>query len=241
MDRVRSFSTLSRLVVLSLASSGLSQDLSSTIVGCDELGCPLTSGDDYTCTVANDTFASVGLTRIPGVPDAYSGISLVKGVNMSAADTQDRKYQSVYYLGAPASLSIDSLDGCAVVFHSTVNGPEFNGSSLATDQGTCPDVIAQTCIDALTQRATSIASNSTSESACDSLRDSLNNSTLSECADMVGTGKGLGNFTVTALSDLSPITSSQNSSSDCWPITPKTDSLARIVDDTALVSPQTRC
>lgn len=228
------------VTVLALVLTSLAQDLSSTLVGCEDVACPQTDGHDYTCTVADDRFVGIGLARIPSVPDAYSGVSLVKGVNVSIAgpdqstDDQDREYKSVYYFASPSGLDLTTLGGCAVVFHSTVGGPQFNGTNTAEDQGTCSDVISQSCIDALTDRARGFGSNDTSN-ACDSLRDDLKNNTIDACANLSGDGKGLGNFTVSPLSNLSPITSAQNGSSDCWPVSPKSDSLTKITEDTAKV------
>ncbi|ETS74483.1 hypothetical protein PFICI_14349 [Pestalotiopsis fici W106-1] len=229
--------------VLFLAASqqlgfALAQDLSSTIVGCEDVACPKTSGSDDTCTVSDETFLGVGLTRIPDVPDSFAGLTIVKGVNVStagpAADSNgnDRQYKSVYYLGAPDSQTIDNLDGCAIVFHDTLNGIKFNGVNSASDQGTCQDVISQSCIDALTQQVSTLWANETSGDRCAAVSDALASASLTECVDMVGTGKGLGNFTAQTLSDLSPISGDQNASSNCWPITPKSDSLAKLGEET---------
>lgn len=71
---------------------GLAQDLSlsQTLVGCEEVGCPLTKRQDDTCTVSEDTFVGIGLARIAGVPESLDGISLVKGVNVSTAGPTNR-------------------------------------------------------------------------------------------------------------------------------------------------------
>lgn len=48
--------------------------------------------------------------------------------------------------------------------------------------------------------------------------------------------KGLGNFTVTSLSDLSTISGERNSLSNCWPVLLMSDNLAQIGEHTILVS-----
>ncbi|KAM0814413.1 hypothetical protein AB5N19_00203 [Seiridium cardinale] len=219
--------------------SSLAQDLPSTIVGCAEVSCPKTNGSDDTCTVSDETFAGIGLARIPGLPDSLGGLSLVKGVNISVSgpgpdsNGEDRQYKSVYYLGTPAALGLVTLEGCAVIFHSTVNGTKFQGEDMSTEQGSCPDIITQSCIDALTQQAVRSWNSAAGTNRCDSIDNTLQANILDECDDMTGTGRGLGDFSVEALSGLSSITADQNSSSNCWPITPKTDTLTKITEDTA--------
>ncbi|BDD60335.1 hypothetical protein MPDQ_000432 [Monascus purpureus] len=46
--------------------------------------------------------------------------------------------------------------------------------------------------------------------------------------------QGMGGFAFTPLFDISPISELQNSSSDCWPVLPKSHNLAMIGMDTAL-------
>lgn len=207
----------------------------NNIVGCNDLACPYDNGEDR-CTVGNHTFTGVGLAAIPDLPSSLQGLSLVKGVNISATGPKDAvPFTSVYYLGAPSNLDVSELAGCAVVFN---NPPPKhfpggdNGTDVEASQGTCSDVIEQRCIDTLTAQARKITGNSTS--SCSVLESELKQSAFEECRDFAGSGAGLGNFTVWELSDLSPINSSQNSSSDCWPVTPKSDNLVEIGSDVAL-------
>lgn len=46
-----------------------------------------------------------------GWPLLLDELSLVKGVNLSKADTKSRASESVYYLGGPDDLSLSDLDG----------------------------------------------------------------------------------------------------------------------------------
>lgn len=216
--------------------------LPNDIVGCSDLACPNENGEDR-CTVGSNAFAGVGLARIPNLPSALQGLSLVKGVNISASGRKDSSpddetlpFTSVYYLGAPSSLDIDDLAGCAVIFndpppkHFPGGG---NGTDVEASHGTCADVIDAKCIDTLTSRAArSVTGNGTS---CSALESELRRNPVDECRDFAGSGAGLGKFTVRELADLSPLSSSQNSSSDCWPIAPKSDNLVEIGSDIALV------
>lgn len=215
--------------------------LPNNIVGCSDLACPNENGEDR-CTVGNNTFAGVGLARIPNLPSALQGLSLVKGVNISTAGWKDSSpddetlpFTSVYYLGAPSSLDIDDLAGCAVTFndpppkHFPGGG---NGTDVEASHGTCADVIDAKCIDTLTSRARNAVGNGTS---CSALESELRGNSVDECRDFAGSGAGLGNFSVKELAGLSPISASQNASSDCWPIAPKSDNLVEIGSDIALV------
>jgi len=95
-------------------------------------------------------------------------------------------------------------------------------------------VIDQACIDRLTERVRSII-NGADGDGCAQLEDGLNSSSFDECSDSWLGSSTLGNLTVTSLADLSTIGSSQNSSSDCWPVVSKSDNLSEIAENTAYV------
>lgn len=209
----------------------LALDLPGDLVDCKELSCPKTSAHYDTCTVGDNTFEGVGLARIPNLPDPLAGVSLVKGVNVSRFGIgqegpweENRAFKSVYYLGTPSALSIEDISGCAVFFHDMTM--EFEGG-VKSGRGTCPDVIAAACITSLTDRALAIARDGVSEAnVCSALHKSLRYHRFEECIDLAGRGNGLGRFDITSLSSISTIDTSQNSSSDCWPIVPKCNNLA---------------
>lgn len=253
--------SLSLFLSALLASSSLTnaQSLPDDIVGCKDVSCPKEKAN-YRCTVDQNTFLGVGLSRIPNVPRILDGISLIKGVNISNPEpsTNDngpdpdwaketRPFKSVYYLGTPSGLNVDDLTGCAVIFNDaparSFSRPKEmtnldNTTNLQSVSGTCPEVIEQSCIDTLTERTRRLAvtSASGSEDACALLERELNGESFDECADLGGMNKGLGNFTVVSLSDLSTISGERNSSSDCWPVLPKSDNLAEIGEHTIWVS-----
>lgn len=200
-----------------LALQVKSEDLNATIVGCEAVGCPL---DNFTphCTVSNITFENIGLTRIPDVPDSLLDFSIVKGVNISGVGAND--FTSVYYLGTPDDVSLDEVQGCAVLFHDPPQDTfERNGTH------TCSEVINQKCIDAIQDRAAKIGSGN-SKNLCADLKEDLEESDLKECENLTGGGKGIGNISTTALSSLKNIEGDSNSTSDCWPILPKSANLA---------------
>ncbi|KAE8146910.1 hypothetical protein BDV25DRAFT_161527 [Aspergillus avenaceus] len=243
--------TLSISLTLSLLLPiGLTADtsLSNDIVGCREASCPSSNGN-YHCTVGQNNFTDVGLARIPDVPSPLNGLSWVKGVSVEDKgridkSEQNRQIKSTYYLGTPSNLNTTSLNGCAVFFHDalskqfqqpkslTSNGTDrANTTDIPASYGTCPDVIDQRCIDALQKRAQDVARNGTS---CTALFQDLRRSSLDECSALTRTG--LGNFTVTPLNESAPLTQSRNSSSDCWPVLPKSDNLTQITDHTVMTN-----
>ncbi|KAL4803346.1 hypothetical protein BDV18DRAFT_162911 [Aspergillus unguis] len=226
--------------------SALAQDLSTDIVGCTEVDCP-NNGDDI-CNLADESFAGIGLARIADVPDSLDGISLVKGVHVEGSGDTDgdtdngaeksRPFRSVYYLGTPSGLDVNDLSGCAVVFNDPPTGhfdqPRINDTVDVDPRaayGTCPDVIKQSCIDKLTEQASNVRLNG---SSCSALESNLKNNTPDECSDLTGRGDGLGSFDVVSLGNLSTISGSANSSSECWPVLPKSDNLAQLSVDTTM-------
>lgn len=228
---------------LLLRSTVATDDLSHSIVGCNDVSCPKVNDYDR-CTINDHTFLGVGLTRIADVPSSLEGISLVKGVNVSAPLAEDkdkptRPFTSVYYLGTPSDVKTKDLSGCAVIFNDPPSnkfdrpkmeaGPKVEGhSENVTDTraayGTCPDVVDKKCIEALTKRANKVADD-TDSNPCSALERELKKDDLDDCKNLGGAGNGFGNFTVTSFGDLKSV---KNESADCWPITPKSDGLAEI-------------
>lgn len=153
---------LSLFVSSTLAEDG---ELSSSLVGCNEVSCPKKGLNDR-CTVGDNTFLGIGLSRIPDVSSSLEGFSLVKGVNVSAAlagkdnDKATRPFKSFYYLGTPSDVEIKDLPGCIVLFHDApskkFDWPEpegnCNGTEVRATSGTCSDVIDKTCIENLWRR-----------------------------------------------------------------------------------------
>ncbi|KAL4994629.1 hypothetical protein BDV10DRAFT_203611 [Aspergillus recurvatus] len=235
----------SKVLFLAPIISALAQDLPADIVGCTDLDCPNEGWDS--CTVAEETYAGVGLARVPNVPGSLNGISLVKGVHIedpqsggnAGGDGSEvsRSFRSVYYLGTPSNLEVGDLSGCAVVFNDPPTGhfdvPKLNDSitvDTRASYGTCPDVIQQGCIESLTRQAGNVRY--TGPSTCSALASDLRDNPPDECSDMTGSGDGLGSFDVISLGNLSIISQSANGSSDCWPVLPKSDNLAQLHDDT---------
>ncbi|KAM5350074.1 hypothetical protein ACJ41O_006579 [Fusarium nematophilum] len=117
---------------------------------------------------------------------------------------------------------MDEVLGCAVVFHDPPQA-EFKQNG----EHTCLEVINQRCIDAIQDRATKVASQD-HDDLCKALKEDLEDNEIDACENLTGGGKGIGSISSKALSDLENIEGSGNSTSDCWPILPKTANLAPI-------------
>jgi hypothetical protein len=100
------------------------QDLPAEIIGCADLSCPL--NDTYKCHLGSTTNTNIGLSRIPDVPSALNGLSLLKAVHVADLETLDidivvpdnqTAYRSAYYVATPEDIDPEDLSGCAVFFN----------------------------------------------------------------------------------------------------------------------------
>lgn len=151
-------------------------------------------------------------------------------------------------------LSDSEVPACAVFFR-RVNAT-FPGSdtSLASATGTCASAMHQGCIDALTRRASQldVGNSSSSEAVCARLQAEFEQNLDAECAQYAygldawqdvsvlckrhcrfkqfswGANDDYFSFLLLAIAGRVPITTEQNTSSNCWPILPKADDLTLI-------------
>ncbi|RSL90136.1 hypothetical protein CEP52_014681 [Fusarium oligoseptatum] len=206
-------------ILSSLALLGNAQDLDETIVGCEAVSCPTDNFDPH-CTLTNITFENIGLTRIPDVPESLDYFSIVKGVNISGPGADD--FTSVYYLGTPEDVSLDEVQGCAVIFH---DPPQDTFDEVGSHD--CAEVMGQRCVDAIQDRASKVAGEK-SKDLCKAIQEDLEENDIDACDNLTGGGKGIGKISVKDLSKLENIDGSRNLSSDCWPILPKSANLAEM-------------
>lgn len=207
------------IILSSLALLGNAQDLDETIIGCEAVSCPMDNFEPH-CTLTNITFENIGLTRIPDVPESLDYFSIVKGVNISGRGADD--FTSVYYLGTPGDVSLDEVQGCAVIFH---DPPQDTFDEVGSHD--CAEVMGQRCVAAIQDRATKVAEGK-SKDLCKALQEDLQKAEIDACDNLTGGGKGIGKISVKDLSKLENIEGSRNSSSDCWPILPKSANLAEM-------------
>ncbi|KAI8685063.1 hypothetical protein NCS57_00174300 [Fusarium keratoplasticum] len=207
------------IILSSLVLMGNAQDLDQTIVGCEAVSCPMDNFDPH-CTVTNITFENIGLTRIPDISESLDYFSIVKGVNISGHGADD--FTSVYYLGTPEDVSLDEVHGCAVIFH---DPPQDTFDEFGSHA--CAEVMGQRCVDAIQDRASKVAEGK-SRDLCKALQEDLLKNDIDACDNLTGGGKSIGRISAKDLSKLENIGGSRNSTSDCWPILPKSANLAEM-------------
>jgi hypothetical protein len=207
------------ILLSSLPFLGNARDLDQTILGCEAVFCPMNNFVPH-CTVTNITFENIGLTRISDVPTSLDYFSIVKGVNISGHGADD--FTSVYYLGTPEDVSLDEVQGCAVIFH---DPPQDTFDEFGSHD--CAEVMGQRCVNAVQDRAFKVAEGK-SKDLCKALQEDLQKADIDACDNLTGGGKGIGKISVRNLSKLENIEGSRNSSSDCWPILPKSANLAEL-------------
>lgn len=184
------------------------------------------------CTYGNlGIFNGVGKAPIQDVPSSLNGASLLKGVSVTNTGNGDNKRDahSVYFSGKPDGLNTTDLSGCIVTF-TNPSGDEFNGMNAKSEK--CPDQMTQKCIDRLTARAKEVVAGGQS---CAALTSQLKPESVADCD---GLSKDLGEFTVTSLADLIPMTGSEvkYSLSNCWPEFPDRANLADITHSSVTLS-----
>lgn len=172
---------LSYVLPLAFASFSMAEGTDNSIVGCDAVGCP----KNNTCTISNDTLSTgIGVAPIVSDNTSFPSLSWVKGSYLDDSQAPaNAVYVDNFYLATPQgqSLGSDGAPACALFFR------KFNAAfpgpigETADATGTCPDAIQQSCIDALTKRATGLdVANETD--ACGALQQDFESNMDSECS-----------------------------------------------------------
>ncbi|KAJ8109147.1 hypothetical protein ONZ43_g6216 [Nemania bipapillata] len=228
------------LSILASATVVCSQDLNSTIVGCIEVGCPPSSADtaNDNCTVADDSFTYIGLTRLPTTQDSLKSVSWTKGFDIIDSPNNNRSFQSSFYLGTPPDLNLSNTGACSVFFHGVSTSLVFGGTGLnnETSQGTCADAMGSACVNALVDHAKNFfkgseTSNTSAADLCSALQDDLHKNMDSAC-QMVSQGvwTNLSSTALTGNNSPQPISGKENTTSTCWPVLPKQNQLTHVAD-----------
>ncbi|RYP76958.1 hypothetical protein DL770_007132 [Monosporascus sp. CRB-9-2] len=219
------YSFLETVTLAALAGLSSAQELSSTIVGCADVHCPNPEDStDNVCTLVDRTFGDIGLAR---VPTDIEELSWVRGNNITD-DEGERIITSSFYLGTPFELDTGDTRACAAFFHQST--ARFPGDHVDTAQGTCEQAgVDSVCIDALVARARALRIED-GEDACERLQEDFLDNLDRECRGVAGTDRW---ESVTVRPIFGPgapdvILSSDNLTSNCWPIEPKQHDLAFI-------------
>ncbi|KAI1760527.1 hypothetical protein GGR53DRAFT_76888 [Hypoxylon sp. FL1150] len=230
----------STLTITALAVAAVqAQDLNQTIVGCVEVECPAAADNvNDNCSIADTgSFPSIGLTRVPTSNSALSGLSWVKGFNITDANAQ-RTFHSSFYLGTPADLNLSNWTGaCAVFLHGVSGSLSFGqNKTAATAEGTCADAMGSSCVDALVLRVRTLVDGYVKEDdrpsisdTCARLQKDLEDGKDDACAPIDG-GDWTDFVGVALTGEGAPqsLSQQQNSSSTCWPVIPKQDELTLV-------------
>lgn len=229
---------------------GAAQDLKDTIVGCADVRCPDKSDSPTpNCTVVDDNFLSIGLSRVPVDTDSLEGISWVQGNSLVEREKDAPLFINNFYFGTPPDFSFNGTGACALFFRNVSGSVEFQGEDVDISQGTCAQAMSEGCVSALISRAEGLDYEGLStEEACEKLQEEFrdNMDPVCERFSRMGTWRDLtairtfpsilcsrparnvANWRDLALSDVKAITAQENSTSNCWPIEPKSYDLALV-------------
>lgn len=164
-----------------LANFGKVEGANNSIVGCEAVGCPR----NETCTISNDTLSNgIGVAPIVSDNTSFPSLSWVKGSYVDTSHSSDNvTYFDNYYLARPQGQSLGANDSkaCALFFRKVNATFPVPFAEIADATGTCSDAIQQSCIDALTKRATDLdVANETD--ACGALQQAFESNLDSECS-----------------------------------------------------------
>lgn len=243
-------STLFFAAILSSATTfAAAQD---TILSCADVKCPtFPNRATNDCKITSNSYSNVGVSKIPTPPSSFSGLTWVEAIAVDDSNKQ-RRFVKDFYLGSDPNTKADGTGACALFFTKVSNNVAFNDPTrdITTDQGTCAQAMSQDCVDKLLQRARAVDLEGLSGGdACSQLRSVFEGKIDTECASFAaGTAwsgveaKGAryhsGNLCRVIMLILgaeligsgapSSIASSQNASTNCWPIEPKSYNLTPI-------------
>ncbi|KAJ4329422.1 hypothetical protein N0V84_000056 [Fusarium piperis] len=209
------------------------EDLPQTIVGCDYLDCPFGDGTPRhqwaNCTLADKDYTSVGFSRIPLSSNSpWPGLSWLYGAEQdsSVSPTLEKNF----YLGAPPETNFSDVTACAIFFRNVSRVVSFQGYSR-TSQGTCEDAMSKNCVAALNKQAAAVdVEGLSAKDACTKVKDELLETMDPDCYSWAR-DRDWNNITAVPLSGPDapkPISREENSTSNCWPVSPKNYSLIKV-------------
>ena len=156
-------------------SSGI---FGQTIFSCIEAECPLAPNPRYAdCQVANETFVSIGFTKIPTDNTALSQLTWVQGTGSIDPEAPFKSF----YLGHPSSLNLSNTGACAIFFPNLDPSLSFPPYFDSYSQGTCVEALGPGCVVALTTRARELDTRGSSEEVCEQLRRDLEERPIRVC------------------------------------------------------------
>ncbi|KAK3997952.1 hypothetical protein QBC44DRAFT_392361, partial [Cladorrhinum sp. PSN332] len=221
-------------LLLSAVLATTPQYTAAQILSCADLECPVEPGTtNADCVVAGEDLGAIGVADVPTNISSLTGLSWTKDTQSSPLGASStRTFTQLLYFAA--GFNPDNTGICALFFNSVSENVRFNEAlgDRTASEGTCQQALTDTCVNALIRRANSVNLQGvvSTEAACQSLQSEFENNLDPECAG-AATGSQWAGITVQALTGATapePISSSQNSSSNCWPTLPKSNDLTLV-------------
>jgi hypothetical protein len=165
------------------------------------------------------------------------GVAEFKQINIS--DSSQRFIERSFYLGTSPSLNLTSDDlayGACAFYITLPNGwnPYMGPSSQAqTSQSQCQDNLGTDCVPSLINRVSKLsntssqAPNASVPAYCADIASQLQSNIPSQCTSLLSQNVTIHTAPLTGPSASLPFTASENSTSNCYPTLPKSNSLTR--------------
>lgn len=225
------------------ASSVLAIDLGGPIVGCTAVDCPSASNSTSAdCRVADRKSTVIGLANFHtslGKDDFTWSEGVTTYDNVDPQVEHDRIYEKNFYLGLPLSFDLTTnatgsgYGACALFFTKVTDRVKFGGNDSTTSVGTCNDALSADCVNALLKQATEASGSfnkSSTADACKRLQSAFSDNLAPQCPQFA-TGdnwQGLEVKDLTGSDASKPLTDAENSTSNCYPTLPKSNSLTHV-------------
>lgn len=168
--------------------------VSSQLLSCQDIGCPMASFGVANCVLDGIKANALGVSKVnTSLSEDPLTWSVTIGTNNDRATDGLLNYQKDFYLGQPSALklqSTDSVQGCAIFFEGISYALEFGGSlggeDLAYEDGTCVEALGESCVSDWMAQLNSLVSQTDGDLDCDALGQSLQASPPGTCQNLGG-------------------------------------------------------
>jgi hypothetical protein len=226
-----------------LALLGLVQGThGQNLQGCAAVDCPNRYEDmlSPTCQVESTDMILVGLLS---TSSSLLGSDLTWTIGDSGLQTtivgNERTVTRSFYIGTPESVdqasAEPSIQGCAIF----VISPDTRayqvydqGAPQYVNTASCAGLVGETCVNDLTSKVeelTRSTSNQNTDSFRKSIASGIQDNPPSSCY-ILSQQPRIEAFALTGSTAPQPITSNENSTSNCWPTLPKTNDLTKVFE-----------
>ncbi|KAG9239588.1 hypothetical protein BJ875DRAFT_514771 [Amylocarpus encephaloides] len=220
---------------------GVTVATTTSLSGCQSVHCPLKPNTGFSaCKISNQTLDTIGLISYPISIPSNPTIAWTLGSHLvgpkSLSNPSERQSERIFYLGTPPALELQSdalqFGGCAIYITGSNNANIFYDPALVSDdQSHCESLLGAECGPSLSTLLSTPAKNADTTSSttktCLSLAASIKTSFPPQCAGLNTTTEVVG-VPLTGTTAQLPISSSENSTSNCYPTLPKSNVLTRV-------------